>query len=170
MDLSPFSDKTHLHTSNSKLTLSYLCMSHSRTDMKLRLPLNRLSYHSGPQVNIDCWMRSRRDQRLPYRVLPFYHTNRRRCLMSLRWFVCRRMLRCTGRIWRRRCTIEWKWTASCISDSCHASDIPVGSTRTKTHPPPHHSDPCSSLLPRTLLCPKSAFDYSWTHNLCHPLL
>ena len=170
MDLSQYSGMTHLHMSNNKSIQSYSCMSHCRTDMNLRLLLNHQSYHSWLQVNIDCWMRSRRDRSLPYRVLLFHHTNRCRCLTSHRWFVCSRVLRCTSRRQRSWCTSQWKWTAYCTADCCYARNILVVGTITTPHSPPHHPDPCSSLLPRTLLCPKLAFDCSRTHTFCHPLL
>ena len=120
--------------------------------------------------------RSRRDPTLPCMLLPFHHTCRLRCSTSLHCYVCSRVLRHTGRSGCGRCMMQWKWIACCkLGDYCcgykyihYSSNNPVGGSRKTPPPPPQHPDPCSSLLPRTLLCPKSDFDCSWnswTHNL-----
>ena len=113
-------------------------------------------------------MRSRRDLMLPY--IPFHHISRCQCSTSLRWFVCSRMLRCTGRSRRCRCTIEGNWTSCCNSDCYHSRNIPVACTGPKTHAPPHQQVPCLLLLPRMTLCPEAALDCSRPHTFCHPLL
>ena len=125
-----------------------------------------------------CWLkRCRSDPRPSY--IPFHHTCRLQCSPLLRWCVCSRVLRRTGKSRRQRgyppsYMVQWKWTVCCSAKFClpqpRGRNTPVGSLRTKTRLPSQHPDPCPLLLPRTMLCSEATLDCSRTRTFGSPLL